>query len=302
MGTTGWPSMNGLVRTAVAHGEIVDHRRPSRLREWPGLAEGRVRKKRFAPQELGNLLEGTESGHGELAVRVETRTNVAEFLKSANHKSRANEQNERKSDFGDDQSDFGCDWLPESELPRLWPCLRASLTSDFVKRRAGSSPARMPAKRERHDGEGQHGASSVISAKRGRRSARNLTMSVVPKLARNRPKRASREREKHESPKGPGAESRQRVAPRAERMAISFLRARILPRTRLATLAQAMSKTKPTAPRRRRRAGRISPTSLLAQRNDLGAPAFVVLRIELLEAGGNGAEFGLRGADVNAGL
>ena len=34
----------------------------------------------------------------------------------------------------------------------------------------------------------------------------------------------------------------------------------------------------------------------------VGAPAFVVFGIELLEASGDGAQFGLRGADVHAGL
>ena len=53
---------------------------------------------------------------------------------------------------------------------------------------------------------------------------------------------------------------RARLAPRAARTAISLRRASVRARTRLATLAQAISRTHPTAPSSTSSAGRTSPT------------------------------------------
>ena len=55
--------------------------------------------------------------------------------------------------------------------------------------------------------------------------------------------------------------TRTELAPRAVRIAISFCRARVLTKTRLATLAHAISSTNPTAPSKTSKAGRTSPTS-----------------------------------------
>jgi hypothetical protein len=58
--------------------------------------------------------------------------------------------------------------------------------------------------------------------------------------------------------------SRSREAPSALRMAISFPRAAARDSSRLATLAQAISRTKPTAPSSTSRAGRMLPEARVA--------------------------------------
>ena len=69
---------------------------------------------------------------------------------------------------------------------------------------------------------------------------------------------------------------RSRVAPRAVRTAISFERAAARASSRLATLAQAMRSTNPTAPRSTSSAGRTSPVAGDAEARHQQAPVFGV--------------------------
>ena len=66
-----------------------------------------------------------------------------------------------------------------------------------------------------------------------------------------------------------------RLAPRAVRMAISRWRPAARASSRLATLAQAIRRTKPTAPTRISRAGRTSPTSASRRGNHRDGFAFI---------------------------
>ncbi len=146
-----------------------------------------------------------------------------------------------------------------SELPRL-PCFSASFTSVRVKRSEGIKPASTPVKIETTRVNTKTCVSSVTSTKRGSRSASIFTIS--PMLARAR-----------SNPRAPPATDNTTVsakmwrtmatrpAPKAVRIAISLRRAKVFAKTRFATFAHAISKTKATAPKSTSSAGRMSPTS-----------------------------------------
>src|SRR5438034_6609321 len=76
---------------------------------------------------------------------------------------------------------------------------------------------------------------------------------------------------------------RQRLAPSAVRIAISFRRATARTRRRLATLTHAISSTKTTAPASTSSPKRMSPTTFFKQRFDLNAAPRVGVGIDLFE-------------------
>ena len=78
--------------------------------------------------------------------------------------------------------------------------------------------------------------------------------------------------------------TRRRLAPSAPRSAISLARPWVRTSIRLARLAQAMSRTRATAPSRRRSAGLASPDEIVLQRHDQRAPVLVVGGILLRRA------------------
>ncbi len=102
--------------------------------------------------------------------------------------------------------------------------------------------------------------SSVTSTNRGNRSAKIFTITPILAHASSKPSAppatdntiVSAKRCRTMAP---------RPAPNAVLMAISFRRDKVLASTRLATLAQAISRTKTTAPNNTSSAGRMSPTN-----------------------------------------
>ncbi len=148
---------------------------------------------------------------------------------------------------------------PASESARPRPCLSASLRLALVRRHAGASPASMPVTSERTRVKARTPASTPTSLTRGSWSPRNATMSLTPKPARKRPS-APPATARSSVSANICCRTRRRLAPSAVRTAISLRRPRVFARTRLATLAQAIRRTKPTAPRSTSRAGRTSPT------------------------------------------
>ena len=88
----------------------------------------------------------------------------------------------------------------------------------------------------------------------------------------------------------------------AVRIAISFCRPTARARSRLATLAQAMSSTKPTAATSTSSDCRTFCTAKSCSGFDLGADAVVALRVLRGQPVGDDVELRLRGRQVDAGL
>ena len=143
-------------------------------------------------------------------------------------------------------------------VPRV-PSRSASFRSGREESRAGRTPNRRPVRTDTPSVNRSTRASTTIGRKRG-------TSAGMESCRRSTPHSASR------APKTPPARDsmtlsvrscrrrRARPAPNEARIAISFCRAAARDSSRLATLAQAMSRTKATAPRRISRAVRTSPT------------------------------------------
>ncbi len=104
------------------------------------------------------------------------------------------------------------------------------------------------------------GASMPISSARGSSPGLSATTERTPQYASSRPSTPPASASSRLSVSS-WRTSRSRLAPSAVRTAISFERAAARASNRLATLAQAMSSTNPTAPSSTSSAGRTSPTA-----------------------------------------
>ena len=147
---------------------------------------------------------------------------------------------------------------PESELVRP-ACFSASFTLVLLKRTAGSSPARTPASRETAKAKLITVPSTRMSEARGNCDAIDITINLMLEWATPTPK-SPPQSESSTVSETTCCNTRLRVAPSAERIAISFWREMVLARTRLATFAQAINSTNATAPSNTSSAGRTSPT------------------------------------------
>ncbi len=127
------------------------------------------------------------------------------------------------------------------------------------------------------------GSESSISPARGRYSAARRPSALAPQLASTRPIAPPTTASTRLSVRS-WRTSRIWLPPRAVRTAISRSRAVARASSRLATLAQPIRSTKPTAPSRIRSAGRTSPTTCSASGSTTGcqpAPVGIVLGVLL---------------------
>ena len=148
---------------------------------------------------------------------------------------------------------------PATEVRRPLSC-KDALKPDWEARSAGASPNITLVSSVMTSVNPRTRPSSATSFKRGYLSGILATSASTLHAASNTPRIAPR------SPSSALSVSicrtrRRRRAPSAARMASSFFRSALRARSRLATLAHAMSSTNPTAPNRMRSTDRASPTT-----------------------------------------
>ncbi len=147
------------------------------------------------------------------------------------------------------------------ELPELLPpSLRASLRFTFKASRAGANPKTSEVKSEIASVKNNTLRSKPKSFSRGRLVETKATRVFAPTIARRKPSKPAI------PPRSALSVSncrsmRRRVAPKAVRIATSFCRLVAFARRRLATLAQAINNTSPTADKRITSGTRMSPVT-----------------------------------------
>ena len=124
----------------------------------------------------------------------------------------------------------------------------------------GASPKRRPVSTERPRVKPSTGRSRPIVCKRGTLLGPKESKTFIPAMLMNRPSAPPANAINTLSISNCRA-IRALLAPRAVRTAISFCRDVALPIIKLATFAQAIRRTKQTAPNRIARAGRVFPTT-----------------------------------------
>ena len=177
---------------------------------------------------------------------------------AAHEEARADQQDERERDLGDHEG------VARDRAARVG-VRAAALLERVVRVGAGQPPGRDGAReqsRDERDGEreGEHRRRRRGSRPRAASGfARNATISLTPAPATRSPSRPPASASRVVSAKSCRT-MRARLAPRAARTAISLRRPSVRASTRLATFAQAISRTHPTAPSSTSSAGRTSPT------------------------------------------
>ena len=139
------------------------------------------------------------------------------------------------------------------------PSLSAPCRSGRDSAIAGASPKAMPVPMATAAVNSNTRQSSPTSATRGNDAGLSASRASMPQPANSTPSPPPM-RERTRLSVSSCRTSRQRLAPSAVRMAISFWRAAARASSRLATLAQVMIRTKPTAPSSTSSGNRTLPT------------------------------------------
>ena len=199
--------------------------------------------------------------HRQHVLLIESRIDTLQIPKTANHQPRTDQQHQSTTPPPPPPAPSACLLPPLSASVRPRPCFSASFTSPRVIVIAGINPDSTPVTT----------ASPNVNASTG-------PLSPIALVCGSCPRSTSAEAQcRSAPPPAPAAPPHNdistvsvkqllqspasRVAPIAERIAISFRRANVRASTRLATFAHAISSTNPTAPSIISNAGRTCPPS-----------------------------------------